>query len=54
MKKTYIAPTLKVVKIQTTQLLTGSPKLNGTYKEGGTVLSRQQRDSGWDDDDCEE
>jgi len=53
MKKTYIAPTLKVVKIQTTQLLTGSPQLNGTYN-GGTVLSRQQRDSGWDDDDCEE
>ena len=49
MKKTYIIPTSKVVKIQTTQLLNGSPKLNGTYN-GGTVLSREQRNSGWDED----
>ena len=39
MKKTYMIPTLQVVKIQTTQILAGSPGLTGTYS-GGQVLSR--------------
>ncbi len=41
MKKTYINPTMEVVKLQMhQQMLTGSdPKLNGEY-EGGTVLGR--------------
>lgn len=53
MKKTYIIPTLKVVKVQTTHLLTGSPELTGTYS-GGTVLSRQGGGSDWDEDEDEE
>jgi hypothetical protein len=47
MKKTYMIPTMQVVKIQTAQMLAGSPQLNGTY-EGGTVLSRQYY---WDDEE---
>ena len=41
-------PTLQVVKIQTTQILAGSPELTGTYK-GGQVLSRESRFSDSDD-----
>ena len=50
MKKTYIIPTLKVVKIQTTTILAGSPGLTGTYT-GGAVLSRQDADSEWDEEE---
>ena len=50
MKKTYIIPTLKVVKIQTTTILAGSPGLTGTYN-GGTVLSRQDADSDWNEEE---
>lgn len=52
MKKTYNIPTLKVVKIHTACILAGSPGLTGTYN-GGTVLSRQDRGSFWDDEDEE-
>lgn len=50
MKKTYIIPTLEVVKIQTTTILAGSPGLTGTYT-GGTVLSREGGDSDWDEEE---
>ena len=50
MKKTYMIPTLQVVKIQPSRILAGSPELTGTYK-GGTVLSRQGRFSRWEEDD---
>ena len=44
MKKTYINPTMTVVKLkQRPNLLSGSPKLGGTYS-GGTVLSREMDD----------
>lgn len=50
MKKTYIIPTLKVVKIQTTTILAGSPGLTGTYT-GGAVLSREGGDSDWNEEE---
>lgn len=53
MKKTYNIPTLKVVKIHTACILAGSPGLTGTYN-GGTVLSRQDRGSFWDDEEEEQ
>jgi len=51
MKKTYIIPTLQVVKIQTTQFIAASPGLTGTYT-GGTVLSREAgvtNDDNWEE-----
>jgi hypothetical protein len=55
MKKTYIVPTLKVVKIQTTHLLSNSEiKVGGKYNGSTTVESRQGRGTIWDDDDYEE
>ena len=51
MKKTYMIPTLQVVKIQTTQILAGSPGLTGTY-DGGEILSREAGVT--DDDNWEE
>lgn len=55
MKKTYIVPALKVVKIQTTHLLSNSDiKVGNNYDGQKTVESRQGRGSFWDDDDCEE
>jgi len=51
MKKTYIVPTSKLVKIHTTHLLTGSnPELTGTY-QGGKVLSRRDRSYDWDEEE---
>ena len=41
MKKTYIIPELEVVRIQTQQMLAGSPKLSGWEYEGEDVLSRE-------------
>ena len=52
MKKTYIVPTSKLVKIHTTHLLNvSSPQLTGTYKEGGTILSRRDRSYDWDEEE---
>ena len=53
MKKTYHAPVITVVKIQTTNLMELSN--GGNAKENGikTADSRSQR-TFWDDDDCEE
>jgi len=53
MKKTYMIPTLQVVKIQTTQFIAASPGLTGTYT-GGKVLSREANFSESDDDNWEE
>jgi hypothetical protein len=50
MKKTYMIPTMKVVKIQPARILAGSPDLTGTYN-GGKVLSRQARFSDWDEEE---
>ena len=44
-------PTLQVVKIQTTQILAGSPGLTGTYGSG-QILSREAGVT--DDDNWEE
>ena len=43
MKKTYINPEIEVVKIQTQQMLAGSPGLGGEYG-GGTPESREDND----------
>ena len=53
MKKTYMIPTLQVVKIQTTQFIAASPGLTGTYN-GGKVLSREANFSDSDDEDWED
>jgi hypothetical protein len=50
MKKTYINPTLTVVKVQPARILAGSPGLTGTYS-GGTVLGREAEFSDWEIDD---
>lgn len=50
MKKTYINPTMEIVKIASqTQMLAGSnPTLGGSYDGSSSILSRE---SDWDDDD---
>lgn len=55
MKKTYINPTIKVVKIKSALLLTGSEqiKVGSNYDGTTTIESRQNRGSIWDDDDEE-
>ena len=50
MKKTYINPTLTVVKVQPARILAGSPELTGTY-DGGTILGREAEFSDWEIDD---
>ena len=53
MKKTYIIPTLQVVKIQTAQLLTESNvRLGGSYNGTSTIEARGAGFSA--DDDWEE
>lgn len=60
MKKTYIIPTTKVVKIQTTHLLTGSDvqlpisTTTPNYDGSTPIESREERRSVWDDDDYED
>ena len=53
MKKTYINPTLKVVKIQPTQLMNPSLPQGNPYEEGNPVLSRRARFSTWEDEEEE-
>ena len=49
MKKTYMIPTLQVVKIQTAQLLTESNvKIGDSYNGTSTI---QARGAGFSDDD---
>ena len=47
MKKTYMIPTLQVVKIQTTQILAGSELGKGVYEGGGVGA----RGAGFSDSD---
>ena len=49
MKKTYINPTMTIVKIQTAQMLAASPGYGGSTTETSGNLSRES--SFWDDDD---
>jgi len=50
MKKTYINPTMTVVKIQTQhQMLAGSPAYGGTTSETSGNLSRES--SFWEEDE---
>ena len=53
MKKTYMIPTLKVVKIQTTHLMNNSIPTGSAYKSGDAVLGRQAGFSESADDDWE-
>ena len=54
MKKTYIAPEMEIVKVQTAAgMLAGSFNLNSSSSEavgGSSALSRESDDSFWDDD----
>ena len=50
MRKTYIAPGMVIVKVQTAGMLAGSMNLNSTTVGGGDALSRGGR-GGWDDDE---
>ena len=52
MKKTYLIPTLKVVKIQPVQFIATSIDKGGSYN-GGTIQSRQSSFSSWEDDNEE-
>ena len=42
MKKTYINPTIQVVKIQTQQMLASSPALGGEWSSTDPILSREE------------
>lgn len=54
MKKTYINPTLKVVKIQTANLLqTVSGGFGEGTKPGGSAATRRARFSAWEDEEEE-
>ena len=52
MKKTYNAPEMKVVKIQTAGMLAQSSfGLNSERVSGSSALSRESDGSFWDDDE---
>ena len=53
MKKTYMIPTLQVVKVQTANILAGSvPQLQGSKtSETSGNLGRQGRFSRWEEDE---
>ena len=53
MKKTYIAPEMKIVKVRTAaDMLAGSFDLyKNTTVSGSSALSRESGGSFWDDDD---
>ena len=54
MKKTYFAPEIKVVTIQSaSSMLAGSMNLNSETVEGSNALSRR-RGGLWDDDEDED
>ena len=53
MKKVYINPTIEIVKVESHQIMAGSPyNLNETKKDPTTADSRQGRGF-WDDDEEE-
>ena len=53
MKKTYMIPTLQVVKIQPAQILAGSEIGKGGDYNGGDVGARQGRFSRWEEEEEE-
>ena len=54
MKKTYIIPTLNVVKIQPTSLLNESMGMKGDLNDDVTVGARRARFSNWEEEDFDE
>jgi len=52
MKKTYVIPTLKVIKVQPTQLLSGSESFakGNNYNGTDNIESRGGGFSDWDDE----
>ena len=58
MKKTYINPNTKIVKIQTVHMIADSRSLNKYSGEGNTISSNdavlsRRRNSVWDEDEEE-
>ena len=51
MKKTYIAPGMVIVKIQTAGMIATSMELNSTQVSGSSALSRKSGGSFWDDEE---
>ena len=52
MRKTYIAPEMKVVKVQTAGMLAQSSfDLNSEKVSGSSALSRESGGGFWDDDE---
>ena len=51
MRKTYNAPEMTVVEIQTAGMIATSMDLNGTTVNGSAALSRESDGSFWDDDE---
>ena len=49
MKKTYIIPTMDIVKVQTTQMMASSPVYGGSTNEISGNLSREI-DLPWDEE----
>ena len=55
MKKIYINPDLKIVKIQTAKMIAMSIEVGEqSFQSGDAVLSRRGGNSVWDDEDEEE
>ena len=51
MKKTYIAPGMVIVKVQTAGMLAESFDLNSEKVSGSSALSRESGGGFWDDDE---
>ena len=51
MKKTYIAPGMVIVNVQTAAMLAGSMDLYDDTVKGSSALSRESGGSFWDDDE---
>ena len=52
MKKTYIAPEMEIVKVQTAGMLAQSSfDLKSERVSGSSALSRESGSSSWDDDE---
>ena len=51
MKKTYLNPTLTVVKVQPSRILSSSEVSKGGSYTGGQIQSRQGSFSGWTEEE---
>ncbi len=51
MKKTYINPSIEVIKIATQQMLAGSPNPSFTTTGETATMEGRESDSDWDDED---